>query len=142
MADDESEARGDRLRSVRDAVGEAARATLSQGDFAVELQRVAIELFGTKNVEHKYGQSLVNRLEKGKQPPTLQDIDVYATIDPKKRPREWFAWGDRTVLDLSHAKPVSEAAQKRAEAITERGSTRAPAKAKRPKGRGQANGGA
>jgi hypothetical protein len=142
VADSEKTKRGARLRLVREDFATGREGPFSQGDFAAELQRVAVELFGAGEVEHKYGQSLVNRLEKGNQPPTLQDLDVYAAIDPKKRAREWFAWGDRKVLDLSHAKPVSEAAQKRAVAITERGSVKDRPATKRPRTRHGGSGGA
>lgn len=137
MAEGANEARGKRLRAVRELFKDDAGVSLSQGDFAVRLQRKAVELFGASGVEHKYGQSLVNRLEKGNQPPSLQDIEVYTAIDPAKRSLEWFVRGPVAVLDLTHAKAVSAAGKARAMPIADRErekATAAPKKAAKKKG--------
>jgi hypothetical protein len=133
VADGENVERGARLRAVREEYRDAGGAVPSQVEFGALLQRVAVEIFGA-NVEHKYGQSLVNRLEKGKQPPTLQDLEVYEAIDQSKRSRGWLAWGE-PVLDLSNAKPVSDAAKKRAETLTARDAVKAKPGAKKKAGR-------
>jgi hypothetical protein len=79
----------DRLKSIREATAGAP----TQGAFAAVLQHKAERLFG-EEVEHRYAQTLVNRLENGGQPPTLQDIAVYAALDPRNRGKLWLAWGE------------------------------------------------
>lgn len=82
-----------RLREVREAHVGADGNPMFQADFARLLHTRAQRMFG-EHLEHKYSPSLVNRLENGIQPPTLQDVAVYAAVDPSHRGKLWLAWGE------------------------------------------------
>lgn len=76
-----------RLIAVREATG------LVQVDFVKELNRANRKLFG--GGARMYTQSTLSKLEIGWQEPSLDDVAVYAAIDPLKRGKLWVGWGEK-----------------------------------------------
>lgn len=95
-----SEKRGDRFRAVRESHTPARAEPISQSDFAAVLRAAAHRLFGDA-IERVYSQSVVNRLERGDQKPTPQDIELYASVDRGHRGKLWLAWGEAHDATLS-----------------------------------------
>jgi hypothetical protein len=84
----------DRLREIREAHVDGDGEPMYQAEFARLLQNQGERMYGDL-LEHKFSPSLVNRLENAGQPPTLQDIAIYAAVDPHRRGKLWAGWGER-----------------------------------------------
>lgn len=93
---------GARLRAVREATGK------KQQDFVPLLDAAAADLYGSG--ELTYSQSALSRLETGGQTATLEDIAVFARVDPKRRGKLWVAWGETEDAEL---RPVPKVSTKR-----------------------------
>lgn len=86
---------GERLRDVREAT------RLKIEDFVPALNRVSRDLFGDAGPAFNGGR--VSKLELGVQRASLDDIAVYAAIDPKRRGKLRLAWNE--TVDRSMAQP-------------------------------------
>jgi transcriptional regulator with XRE-family HTH domain len=75
---------GERFRAVRDASG------LLQRDFVARLNEASIARFGTAGP--RYDPSRVSRLENDRQVATLEDVAIYADVDPLHRGKLWVGW--------------------------------------------------
>lgn len=84
VTDGSREALVERLRSIREASG------LTQVQFLERLNR-ATAAAGMR----PYVQSVLSRLENGGQQATVDDIAVFAAVDPKGRGKLWLAWGEK-----------------------------------------------
>lgn len=89
------EALRERLRAVREATG------LKQQDFAAAAERAARSLLGDD--APRYTQTRVSDLERGGRYVALEDIAVYASLDPDRRGKLWLAWNE--LQDASMAGP-------------------------------------
>jgi hypothetical protein len=78
------EARGERAKQIRDALG------LSQTDFLPLLNEAARSL-GLPEVYRK--DYVVSRTETGSRPMTFEDVAVWLSLDPKERTWEWLVFG-------------------------------------------------
>lgn len=77
---------GARCKEVRLATG------LKQADFAGLLSRAAKQLHG--GAATGYDQPLVSLIENGGRDITLEDVAVYAAVDPMRRGKLWLGWGE------------------------------------------------
>lgn len=112
------ESRGDRLRLVREALG------LKQDEMALRLQAAS----DARGFEERYSASEVSRLEKGRSPISVDDLILYAEMDPEHRGIGWLATGTREVA----AFPVSPTAQRSGRPATARElGLEAPARARK-----------
>jgi transcriptional regulator with XRE-family HTH domain len=88
----------ERCKDVRSATG------LKQADFAARLDQAAKRLHGEKAI--RYDQPLVSILENGGRSMTLEDVAVYAAVDPLRRGKLWMGWGEHIE---SAARPETDA---------------------------------
>lgn len=77
---------GSRLREVR----EATRLTVEA--FVDRLNTLSTALFGAAGPAFQQGR--ISKLELGSQRASLEDIAIYAAIDPKHRGKLWLAWDE------------------------------------------------
>lgn len=82
-----------RLKAVREATG------LKQQDFAAAADRGARALFGGE--APRYTQTRVSDLERGGRYVALEDIAVYASLDPLHRGKLWLGWGESAAARAS-----------------------------------------
>lgn len=95
---------GLRAYAIRRALGPDARRELSTRAMAEKLNATAAEL----GIDARYDSSVVTRIETGQRKQvTLDDVAVYAAVDPKRRGREWMGWGPASAMRLSSL-PVVE----------------------------------
>lgn len=94
MAEDarEAEARrrraeGDRVRAVREAIGER------QPAFALRLTGQARKL---GMIWLRYDNTIVSKLEQGTRDLSIDDTFVIAAIDPRQRGRQWLITGEES----------------------------------------------
>jgi transcriptional regulator with XRE-family HTH domain len=99
MRPPESASVGERLKSVREAM------RLEQRAFVERLNAVSRALFGRGGPT--FDQGRVSRLETNKQRASLEDIAVYATIDPKRRGKLKLAWNE--THDVTMVEPLDTA---------------------------------
>ncbi len=76
---------GTRLYLIRLACGDGQRKPLSQAAFA----NLVLDKTGVW-----YDPSTISLLERMEQGWTLEDLDTFAAVDPKRRGPVWLAWGD------------------------------------------------
>ncbi len=81
-----AETPGTRLYLIRLACGDGLRRALSQAAFA---KRVLDE------TGVWYDPSTISLLERMEQGWTLDDLQTFASVDPKGRGPAWLAWGDQ-----------------------------------------------
>jgi transcriptional regulator with XRE-family HTH domain len=86
------EARGERAKMIRDALG------LSQTDFLPLLNEAAKRL-GLPAVYSK--DYVVSRTETGSRPMTFEDVAVWSSLDKAQRGWEWLALGENIPVATS-----------------------------------------
>lgn len=79
-----------RAKAIREARG------LKQEDFLPELREASVAVLGAG--VRRYSQSLLSRLESGKQEPSLEDVAVLAACDPEGRGELWLGFGVTPVV--------------------------------------------
>ena len=79
--------RNERIRSVREATG------LTQLQFLARLNEASRKALGAG--VRDYSQSTLSKLESGAQDAGFEDVAVFATADPLRRGKLWFAWGEK-----------------------------------------------
>src|SRR4051812_46961163 len=92
-------AEGDRVRTVREALGE------NQPAFARRLSEAAQNL---GLIWLRYDNTIVSKLEIGARDLSTDDTVVVAAIDPERRGKLWLAWGeerDSAIRPLRVAEP-------------------------------------
>lgn len=76
-----------RFVSVREAL------RLSQAELVDRLNAASRTLFGDDGP--LFNQGRVSKLELGVQRASLDDIAIYASLDPRQRGKLWLAWNER-----------------------------------------------
>lgn len=80
---EEGQTVGERIYLIREALG-TRRDPMPLEKFA----ELVAERTGVT-----YDKSMLSRMETGDRKVSLDDVAVLAQVDPKKRGREWLAWG-------------------------------------------------
>ena len=81
----------DALRRRLVAIREALR--LSQAELVSQLNAVSRALYGDQGPV--FNQGRVSKLEVGTQRASLDDVAIYALLDPERRGKLWLAWHER-----------------------------------------------
>lgn len=92
----------DRAFLVRQAMG-SVRKPLPMGDFARELTHAAQRL----GLGVKYYASTISDIEAGNRSITLDDVRVFAAVDPFKRGEPWLAFGVPKTEPVAAAPPAA-----------------------------------
>lgn len=79
-----TESIGERIYSIRRALGPDARTELSLRAFAAML---------TESSGKTYYDSELSKMERGVRGVSIEDVANIAALDPLMRGREWLAWG-------------------------------------------------
>lgn len=100
MTDEEPQTVRARVYEIRRALGPDHRTPLTQGEFAKRANAIAAR-FGLKA---NYDASFISKIENGTRTVGIEEIPVFAALDPMKRGDSWLAWGVMlpagSVLDL------------------------------------------
>jgi hypothetical protein len=96
---DEPQTVRERVYEIRKALGPDRRTPLSQGEFAKRANAVAAR-HGLKST---YDASFISKIESGIRAVSIEEVPVFAALDPLKRGEMWLAWGINIaapILDL------------------------------------------
>ncbi len=94
---DATETPGTRLYLIRLACGDGLRKALSQAAFA----KLVLDKTGAG-----YDPSTISLLERMGQGWTLDDLETFASVDPKQRGPAWLAWGETLAVDQNIGGPA------------------------------------
>lgn len=133
MTDQEPQTVAERVYEIRRALGPDRRTPLSQTEFAKRANAIAAR----HGLKSNYDTSHISKIETGIRAVSIEEIPVFAALDPKGRGESWLAWGvvrpGKPLLDLDpgrdHRLTAEEAGRAEAQAAeTARASRQAPAR--------------
>jgi hypothetical protein len=69
-------------------------ARLTQPELVPRLQAAAVQLYGAQ--APRYTQTRISDIERDARRIRLEDVAVYAAVDPLRRGKLWLGWNERT----------------------------------------------
>jgi hypothetical protein len=101
---------GKRVYLIRLALGDGLRSPMPMAEFAALL---------TERTGATYDSSMISKIENEMRKVSLDDADRIASVDPRRRGREWLAWGDAQATPtlngidrVSHPDPDAEPSER------------------------------
>lgn len=89
MTDAQPQTVNDRVYEIRRALGPDRKTPLSQGEFAKRVNAIASR-YGMKAT---YDHSVISKIENGIRNVSIEEVPLFAALDPKERGWMWMAWG-------------------------------------------------
>lgn len=116
MTDREPQTIAERVYEIRRLLGPDLKTPLQGGVFAKRLNAIAARY----GLQFKYDHSVISKIENGGRRVSIEEVPLFAALDPKQRGANWLAWGGdpATLLGVDpsrdHQLTATEAARARA----------------------------